>query len=114
MTTTSGGTITFLGRSGRTYSYSVYVSDLGGVFWKFSSLGAAAATSSDFITLPEDVTVLDISLLATPTVSTISVMVKNDLSLSVVVQVSNCLYTNTTRSIPHVVIGAGKFQLMQI
>jgi hypothetical protein len=41
-------------------------------------------------------------------------MVKNDLSLSVVVQVSNCLYTNTTRSIPHVVIGAGKFQLMQI
>ena len=113
MTTTSGGTISFTGVSGRVYAWSVYVSDLGGVMWKFSSVGAAAAASSDFISLPERCVLMDISLLATPTVSTISSIMMNDLPTGLVVQVSNCLYTNTTRSIPHGVFNAGKFQLYQ-
>jgi len=115
MTTTTTGTISFTGASGRVYSYSLYISDLAGVMWKFSASGNATASTSDFIQLPETVALTDISTVAAPTVSLASAVIKNDLPLGVIIQHANTLNTLTSRMIPHITVnGPCKFQMLQV
>ena len=114
MTTTTTGTIGFVGRSGKYYSYSLYISDLAGVMWKFSANGTATASVSDWIQLPEDCTLIDISTVAAPTVSLASAVILSDLPLGVIIQHANTLNTLTSRMIPRISVKAGKFQLLQV
>ena len=114
LTTTTTGTIGFIGRDGKYYSYSLYISDLAAVYWKFSANGTAAAGSSDWIQLPQDCTLIDISTVAAPTVSLASAVVLNDLPLGVIIQHANTLNTLTTRMIPRISVKAGKFQMLQV
>jgi len=116
MTVATTGTITMKGASGKEYGYSVYISDLAGVFWKWSALGAAVATSSDFIlTPPENCQIIDVSLLTTPTVSVASQLVANDIPKGLIYLVGNLLYTTQNRACPHVTVGPGtKLQFMQM
>lgn len=110
MVTTSGGTLRLRGqRSGTEYSYSVFVSDVVAEFWKFSTDSTAVAGSQNFLILPnEPCRIVDIALLATPTVSTASGIFTNDVSTGHVILVGNVLYTVQTRSFPAIVLGAGK------
>jgi len=116
MTVATTGTITMKGASGKEYGYSVYISDLAGVFWKWSALGAAVATSSDFIlSPPENAQIMDISLLTTPTVSIASQLVASDIPKGIIVLVGNLLFSTQNRAFPHVTIGPGtKLQFMQM
>jgi hypothetical protein len=110
MTVATNGFIKLLGlKTGNQYCFSVYISDLAGVNWKFTTDSTAVAGSSDNLILPnENTRIVDISLLTTPTVSTASVPYLNDVSTGQPILVGNCLYTTINRSFPSIILGAGK------
>jgi hypothetical protein len=115
MTTTSTGSLVLQGKS-QQYTWNVYVSDLAAVYWKFSAAGQAAATSDNFITLPNEPTrIVDISLVALPTVSTSSQILTNDVATGQMIQVGTVQSTLATRSFPHTLLQPGrKFQILQM
>lgn len=53
------GTMIFVGQSGRTYVKDLYLSDVAGAAVRFDSGAGAGAASSDFMTFPENVTLVD-------------------------------------------------------
>jgi len=110
MVTTSGGALTLIGlKSGNTFTFSIYVSDVVGEYWKFATDAAAGATSQAFVMVPnEPCRIIDISLLATPTVSTTSGIYTNDVQTGQSVNVGNVLYTVQNRSFPRIVLAGGK------
>lgn len=115
MVTATTGNIIFRGlKTGRVYSYSIYISDVVAAFATFSANGPAGTGSSNFLTIPEDCELVDISTLLSPTVAvTVSVYV-NDLPTGTLIQDANTLYSVQSRAIPHIRIrGGSKFQLLQ-
>lgn len=56
------GIMTFLGRSGRTYTKDFYVSDVAAAMLRFDSGAGASATSDTFTTFGEAVLLADIAL----------------------------------------------------
>jgi hypothetical protein len=108
MVTATTGQVLLIGRSGRQYSYSVYISDVVGAFVTFSASGVAGTGSQTFIIVPEDVVLADIATALSPTVAlTISPYI-NDLPTGNIIQDSNTLATLQARQIPHIGISAGK------
>jgi len=61
------GTMTLIGKSGRTYAVDVYLPDAAGTQWTFNPSGAAASTSPSTFRIPEDCIITDVSLAASPT-----------------------------------------------
>ena len=110
MTTPSGGTLVLQGlKTGNYYSYSIYISDLGAVNWKWATDGTAVAGSSDFIITPnEPCRLVDIATVAAPTVSLTSGILTNDVSTGQVITISNTAAALQNRSIPRIVIAPGK------
>jgi len=115
MVTTSTGSLVLQGAK-QQYTWNVYVSDVVGEYWKFSASGQAAAASDNFISLPnEQVRIVDISLVALPTVSTASQIMTNDVATGQMVQVGTVQSTLATRSFPHTLLQPGrKFQIKQL
>jgi len=74
MVTATTATLSFKGRSGRVYNVSGYISDVIGAAVTFNPNGAAASTSPSTFQLPEDVVLVDVSILTGPTVATGMVM----------------------------------------
>lgn len=107
MVTATTGNIIFQGVSGRTYAYSIYISDVAAAFVTFSAAGVAGTGSQNFLIVPEDGMVVDISTLLSPTVAvTISPYV-NDLPTGIIIQDANTLSTLTTRAFPRMKIKGG-------
>jgi hypothetical protein len=70
------GIVTFQGlQSGRRYSKHVYVTDTNATFLNWDSGLGASSTSANYFTCPENVSMIDMSLLAAPTVTTATVVV---------------------------------------
>lgn len=115
MVTTSTGSLILQGAK-QQYIYNIYVSDVVGEKWKFNNIGQASATTSDFIILPSEQTrIIDIALVATPTVSTSSAILTNDVPTGQVVQVGTILYTVQNRSFPRMLLQPGrKFSILQL
>jgi hypothetical protein len=63
----SAGTLIAVGKSGRTYTFDMYVPDATGTFLTFNQSGLAASTSPTHFTTPEPMTIVDVSIAAAPT-----------------------------------------------
>ena len=108
MVTATTGNIKFTGlRTGKEYSYSIYVSDVAAAFATFSTAGPAGTGSSNFIAMPEDVIMTDISTLLSPTVAVTLVVYVNNRPTGDVIQDANTLSTLNTRSFPRLKLRQG-------
>ena len=58
----TAGTATFIGRSGRTYTKDLYLSDTANGPVNFDSGGGAAAASAEFTTVPENCVLTDVAI----------------------------------------------------
>lgn len=115
MVTPENGLLTFQGRSGRQYSYNIYSSDVIAAPVTFSLVGAAGTGSTNFITAPEDMTLVDASITTGQTVSTNLVLWLNDAPApAAVIMLANIVSTLANRSFPQLKIAAGrKVQFVQ-
>ena len=63
----TAGTMTLLGKSGRTYSIDLYIPDATGTQLTFNPNGLAASTSPSTFRVQEDSTLIDVSIGTAPT-----------------------------------------------
>jgi hypothetical protein len=63
----TAGTLTLVGKSGRTYSIDVYIPDATGTLLTFNQAGLAASTSQPTFRLQEDASIVDFSIGTAPT-----------------------------------------------
>jgi len=56
------GTVTFVGRSGRTYTKDLYLDDVATAPANWDSGGGAAATSAEYTTVPEPCVLADVAI----------------------------------------------------
>lgn len=110
------GVITFKGKSGAIYSWSFYVSDVLAAQTTFNKVGTAGTGSTNFITTPEDVQIIDMSVATGLTDTTALVPYIDDAPYPGGAVVSDAAIVNTlpTRVFPAIGIKGGrKFQLVQ-
>lgn len=101
MVTPENGTVTFTGRSGKTYTYSIYSSDVVAAPVTWATTGLAGTGSTNFITAPEDMLLSDVSLTTGQTVAVGWSIWLNDAPYpSAVMTFANVLNTLQTRSFP--------------
>ena len=62
----NAGTLLAVGKSGRTYSFDLYVPDAAATYVGFNKSGLASTASPTTYTADEDMTVVDISIAAVP------------------------------------------------
>lgn len=110
------GLLTFKGQSGKFYSYNFYASDVANAFIRWSTVGAAGTGSTDFIICPENMTLVDASVLTGLTDTTNLVMWLNDAPVpNTVIADANIINTINSRAFPPVGIAAGrKVQFAQV
>jgi len=108
MVTPTTGTLTLQGKSGKNYSYSVYIADAVGTNIKFSSAGIATAASQSFLIAPEDCIIKDLSVTTGPTVITTILPFINDVSAGAVIALANAINTLAFRAIPNIGFAAGR------
>lgn len=63
----SNGTLTLVGKSGRTYTVDCYIPDATGTQITFNPTGLAASTSATSLRIPEDCVIYDFATVAAPT-----------------------------------------------
>ena len=91
------GSILMVGvKSGRTYNVDTYFPDAASTFLTYSLTGPAASTSPNFLVLPEDVQVYDISLATAPTATNVTMYADNAPVVGGVVR-----YANQLTSLPN-------------
>jgi hypothetical protein len=71
------GSLLLVGQSGKTYNVDVYIPDASAGFWSFAMTGAASSTSPQFLVLPENVQVYDMSLTTSPTATSATMYADN-------------------------------------
>lgn len=110
------GTLLFKGASGRLYSYSIYASDVANAFVTWATTGVAASGSTNFIIAPENMQLVDASIVTGLTDTTAMVLWLNDAPVpNSVIQDTNIVNTLQTRAFPPVRIAQGrKVQLAQV
>lgn len=115
MVTAGNGVIIFHGlETGRDYAYNFYSSDVIGAAVTLNANGLAGTGSQNFILVPENVVIKDISFASTNTVSTNWVLQVNDVNTGSVVPIANCLNSLATRALPNIPVGRGrKFTMIQ-
>jgi len=101
MATPVAGTLTFVGRSGRTYIISMYTADTAGYINKFAADTIATATSASYWRPPENVTLTDFSITTGTTQVALVMMVdgavKNGTVMSTVHHVSTAPFRPVLR-----------------
>jgi len=110
------GVITFKGKSGQIYSWSYYVSDVLAALVTFNKVGTAGTGSTNFITTPEDVQIVDLAQATGVTDTTAMVPYLDDAPIPNGAVISAAAIVNTlpTRAFPAIgVRGGRKFQLVQ-
>lgn len=108
-------TLTFIGQSGKTYTYSAYASDVVGAFLTWNLVGTAIAGNTNFINAPENMTLADASVATGLTDSTSGTFFLNDAPLAnSIMPWAPIVNTLPSRSFPRVGIAAGrKVQIAQ-
>jgi len=101
--TPKNGTMVFRGRSGKTYNWNVYVSDVAAAYVTMSKTGAAVAGSQNFFIAPEDIKLVDFSIVTgTQDTTTLSCQ-RNDVGTGDILPYATNLTTIATRPSPGVV-----------
>ena len=110
------GAAIFRGKSGQTYSYSLYWSDVANAFLTFATTASAGSGSVNFITAPEDMVLEDISVASGLTDTTSIVLWLDDAPVRNTILVdANIVNTVTTRNFPKLRISGGrKVQFAQL
>lgn len=109
--------LTFRGdQTGRQYAYSVYFSDVAAAFTTWSLSGAAGTSSTNFISAPENMTLIDASVPTGLTDTTTCLLWINDAPApGNLIQYANIVNTLASRSFPVFRISQGrKVQLQQL
>jgi len=96
----------FVGQSGTTYSVDTYISDVAGAMVNFDGGGGAGAASPTFWIAPENVTLVDVSIITGLTVPNKLRLVVNGKPLGSVVREDIHVSTNPFR--PTLNIGFAK------
>lgn len=108
------GLIILQGRSGKQYSYNFYASDVANAPITWSTIGAAGTGSSNFIIVPEDCMIADMSVATGLTDTANLVPYVNDVPAGVVVADANIVNTIQTRAFPRIGFQGGrKLQFVQ-
>lgn len=114
MVTPENGAIVLTGKSGRNYNISMYVSDVIGAFVTMNLNGTAVAGSQNFLIIPEDCVIQDISIATGNTVTTSGIIQQNDANTGNVVVWANQVNTLATRVKPMVPLSRGaKLTILQ-
>ena len=110
------GSIEFTGASGQKYVYSIYNSDVANAFVTWSRMGAAGASSVNFITAPEDMIVSDISVVTGIVDTTQLLLFLDDGAVpGKLIQWANVVNTIQARSFPSFGVRRGrKVQLQEV
>lgn len=91
------GSLLMIGlKSGKSYNVDCYFPDAAGTYVTFSLIGAASSTSSNFLVLPEDVQIYDLSLTTSPTATNQTLYADNAPVLGGVIR-----YANQLTSLPN-------------
>jgi hypothetical protein len=108
MVTATTGTLTLknLG-SGKTQSYSIYISDVNAASVLFSTFGVAGTGSANFVNAPFDAVIWDISVITGPTVITQLNAFKNDVPRAQPILLANVINNLQSRCIPQIGFRAG-------
>jgi len=72
------GTFIFRGASGQLYTYSFYISDVAAAFSTWATTAAAASTSVNFVSAPENMQLVDARISAAGTDTTTLVLWLDD------------------------------------
>lgn len=109
-------TILFRGKSGQQYSYSIYLSDVANAFVTWATTTTAGSGSVNFITAPEDMALVDITIASAPTDTTSLILWLDDGPVrNTFIQDANVVASVQTRIFPKVGISQGrKVQLVQL
>lgn len=103
------GNVTLLGRSGKTYTYNIYNSDVSNAFVTWATAGAAGTGSVTFITAPEDCVIADMSVVTGIADTTSLVLWLDDGPVpGSVVLWANVVNTLASRFIPRIGIKKGR------
>ena len=109
-------TVTFVGRSGQEYNYSLYNSDVANSFSGWATTGTAGSGSVNFITAPEDMVLKDFSAVTGIADTTAVVLWLDDAPIrNTYLQWANVLNSLNSRAVPRIGIrGKHKIQFQQV
>lgn len=110
------GTLTFRGQSGRTYTYSIYNSDVADAFVTWSLNGTAGTSSVNFVSAPENMELIDASFVTGIVDTTALLLYLDDAAIpGTLFQWANAVNTLQSRAFPPLKIRAGrKVQLIEV
>lgn len=110
------GILIFQGRSGEKYTYSIYNSDVAASFVTWNRMGTAGTASPNFVTAPEDMKLIDVSVVTGIVDTTTLLLFLDDGAVAgKLISWANVLNSLTTRSFPEIGIRKGrKLQLQQV
>ena len=103
------GTLTLLGKSGRTYTVDVYVPDAVGTQLTFNPAGLAASTSQTTFRVPEDASIIDFSISAASTAVGVTLQADSAPIIGGALRWSNQLASLANRQKLQVGVRAGSF-----
>jgi hypothetical protein len=104
------GLLTFRGdQTGRFYSYNIYNSDVANAFITWNTAGTAGTTTTNFVIAPENMTLVDASIVTGLTDTKNMVLWLNDGPVpSAIIMDANIVNTVATRAFPPMKIAAGR------
>ncbi len=105
----TNGTLICIGKSGRTYSVDLYIPDATATLVTFNASGLAASTSPSTWRCPEDVTIVDVVAVATPTAVGATLTINQALANGGAVRWSNQLTTLANRAKLNLGVRGGDF-----
>lgn len=110
MVTTTNGTATFQGlNTGKMYNVDIFISDVVAAPATWGVSGNAVAASQNFWRAPEDVVLVDLSIITGPTVMVALIPTSNDAVIpNYRFRIANFLNTLTTRPSVNVGFAAGR------
>lgn len=103
------GSLVMLGRSGRTYVIDIYAPDAVGGLWTFNANGAAVSTSPNTLRVPEDCTIIDLSIATGTTAVGAQLNVNNASLIGAALRYANHLNTLTQRPALRIGVKGGDF-----
>lgn len=103
------GTLTLIGKSGRTYVIDVYLPDAAGTVATFNPTGNAASTSPSTFRVPEDAVIHDLSVAASPTATSAVFQVNSGAVSGGAIRYANQLNSLVARQKLKIPVRAGDF-----
>ena len=103
------GTLTLIGKSGRTYSIDVHFPDAAGTICCFNATGNAASTSPTTFRVPEPCIIVDISIAASPTATSAVFQVNSGSINGGAIRYANQLDSLVNRQKLSIPVNAGDF-----